>query len=335
MKVLSIIIPAFNTELYIKRCLDSLLYDRTIVGDLDIIVVDDGSTDGTARIAEDYQKEFPDSVSVVKKKNGGHGSAVNAGMRKAIGKYVKVIDSDDWVNIYDFSRFVKDLQTEDADIVVTNVRRQQLYDASSLDFLFCNEKQQKQGIEMVVKKVMDKSFFFEFSMHSMTVKRVMLKKVWGEGLLEKTFYVDQQFVAKVFSGARNFVELPLLIYMYFIGRPEQSMGAGFFKHIDDHERVLRWLLKSLDEGETTEHYKAIVSRQIVLMLDTHYQAFLDQKSIEEKKRQAFMDFDKFLRKKYPKYYNEAELTAMMKDFKSPLRKTRVGRAIIYSRRRKK
>ena len=68
MKVLSIIIPAFNTELYIKRCLDSLLYDRTIVGDLDIIVVDDGSTDGTARIAEDYQKEFPDSVSVVKKK---------------------------------------------------------------------------------------------------------------------------------------------------------------------------------------------------------------------------------------------------------------------------
>ena len=174
MKVLSIIIPAFNTELYIRRCLDSLLYDCSIADDLDIIVVDDGSTDGTASIAGEYHKEFPDCVSVIKKKNGGHGSAVNAGMKNAVGNYVKVIDSDDWVDIFDFSNFVKCLKAEDADIVVTNVRRQQLYDASALDFSFCNEKQQKRKIESVVEKIESKKFFFEFSMHSMTVKREAL-----------------------------------------------------------------------------------------------------------------------------------------------------------------
>ena len=132
MKVLSIIIPMYNTELYVERCLDSILYNESIVEFLDVIVVDDGSNDDSLSIAKEYQKLYPDSITVVKKENGGHGSAVNAGIKRATGKYVRVVDSDDWVDINNFSSYVRRLKDEDADIVVTDVRRQQLYDETEV-----------------------------------------------------------------------------------------------------------------------------------------------------------------------------------------------------------
>lgn len=329
MKVLSVIIPAYNTELYLGRCLDSLLYNEDVVKYLDIIVVDDGSVDGTAKLADKYRTLYPKSISVVRKENGGHGSAVNAGVKKAVGKYLRILDSDDWVNIDDFAKYVENLTFEEADIVVTNVRRQQLYDTSEWDFVFCTERKPVQKIEEVVGKIDEDNFFFEFSMHSMAVRTETLKKVWGEGLLEKTFYVDQQFVAKVFMCAKSFVEYPLSIYMYFIGRPEQSMGTGFFKHIDDHERVLRWLLNALENDDLPDYYKKIVARQVVLMLGTHYRAFAEQRKLGEEQKKKIMDFDEFLKTKYPEYYEKAGVGVILKQIVSPLKKNKLGRTLLY------
>ena len=317
MKVLSLVIPMYNTELYIERCLDSILYDESIVDLLDIIVVSDGSVDGSVAIAQEYQKQYPDSITVIEKENGGHGSAVNAGVKRAKGKYVRILDSDDWVNIDDFADYVKCLSKETADVVVTNVRRQVLYDDSTYDFVFCEKLAPKQKIETVVDKVMDDEFFFEFSMHSMTIKTDTLKKVWDEGLLEKTFYVDQQFVAKVFMCAKDFVEYDLLIYMYFIGRPEQSMGTGFFKHIQDHERVLRWLLKTTGDKKQPDYYKKIVSRQIELMLMTHYKAYAGQKNLAKKDKKELVDFDRFLKNNYADYYKLAGVETVFRRIMHP------------------
>ena len=94
MKLLSIAIPCYNSESYMRKCVDSLLAGGE---DVEIIIVDDGSSDGTAEIADEYAGNYPTIVKVVHQENGGHGAAVNVGIQNAEGLYFKVVDSDDWV----------------------------------------------------------------------------------------------------------------------------------------------------------------------------------------------------------------------------------------------
>ena len=95
-KYLSFVVPCYNSESYMARCIESLLPGGE---DVEIIIIDDGSKDKTVEIADAYQKQSPDLVKVIHKENGGHGSGVNAGLACARGVYFKVVDSDDWVDV--------------------------------------------------------------------------------------------------------------------------------------------------------------------------------------------------------------------------------------------
>lgn len=95
-KIISFIIPSYNVEQYLEKCLSSFLNPQAIE-QMEVIIVDDGSKDRTARIAEDYVKQYPELFRLISKENGGHGSAINAGTAAAVGRYLKVIDADDWV----------------------------------------------------------------------------------------------------------------------------------------------------------------------------------------------------------------------------------------------
>ena len=94
MKILSIAVPCYNSEAYMEKCIDSLLEGGENV---EILIVDDGSKDKTAQIADAYAAKYPTIVKAIHQENGGHGEAVNAGLRNATGAYFKVVDSDDWV----------------------------------------------------------------------------------------------------------------------------------------------------------------------------------------------------------------------------------------------
>ena len=337
MKVLTVIIPAYNTELYIERCLDSLLYHPDIIKDLELIVVNDGSSDKTLEIAANYQNEYPDTVKVINKENGGHGSTVNAGVAAATGKYLRVIDSDDWVNIIDFPEYIKNLKNEKADIVVTNYIQDILYDETTHDFIFSKKDDVSEAIDIstIANLVKKKNFFFEFSMHSMTVKTENLKRVWGEGLLEKTFYVDQQYVAKALISAKNYTKYNLDIYRYFIGRPEQSVSAGgFFDHRQDHERVLRWLLKTTKETEDKTLNK-VFTEQTYLMLKTHYDGiYLSVSKLTASEKRELLSFDKYLSANYPELHNKLRAAKHLTLRLSPLRKSHVLRGIAHAKRKR-
>ena len=94
-KKISVIIPVYNAEKYLKRCIESVI--NQTYKNLEIIMVDDGSKDNTQTIGEEYAMKYPGIVRVIKQENGGHGEAVNTGLRNARGLYYKVVDSDDWV----------------------------------------------------------------------------------------------------------------------------------------------------------------------------------------------------------------------------------------------
>ena len=95
MKLLSIAIPCYNSEAYMEKCIQSLLPGGD---EVEILVIDDGSKDRTAEIADEYQEKYPNIVRAIHQPNLGHGGAVNTGIHNAQGLYFKVVDSDDWVN---------------------------------------------------------------------------------------------------------------------------------------------------------------------------------------------------------------------------------------------
>ena len=127
MKVLSIAIPVYNTENYIKRCVDSLAI-QDIINDIEIILVNDGSKDNSIKIMNEYKAKYPESIIVVDKENGGHGSTINKALSIATGKYFRVLDSDDWFDSKNFVTFVNKLKDEDVDLIITNYRKEYVYD---------------------------------------------------------------------------------------------------------------------------------------------------------------------------------------------------------------
>ena len=96
-KCLTVTVPCYNSESYLERCVESLLKERD---GLEIILVDDGSTDRTGQLADQYARAYPDVVRVVHKKNGGHGSGVNAGLMLANGIYFKWIRTIGWTRLH-------------------------------------------------------------------------------------------------------------------------------------------------------------------------------------------------------------------------------------------
>ncbi len=107
MKLLSVAIPCYNSEAYMSKCINSLLIGGE---EVEIIIVDDGSSDRTAEIADDYAEKYPTIVKAIHQENGGHGQAVNTGIQNATGLYFKVVDSDDWVNEEAYNEILKTLE---------------------------------------------------------------------------------------------------------------------------------------------------------------------------------------------------------------------------------
>ncbi len=136
MKLLSIAIPCYNSQDYMAHCIESLLPGGE---DVEILIVNDGSKDDTAKIADEYAAKYPTIVKAIHKENGGHGSAVNTGIENATGIYFKVVDSDDWVK-------------EDAYLAILEKLRELTGGVDTLDLLISNFVYEKEGERR--KKVM-------------------------------------------------------------------------------------------------------------------------------------------------------------------------------------
>ncbi len=246
MKLLSVAIPCYNSEDYMRNCIESLLVGGE---DVEIIVVDDGSTkDRTAEIADEYAAKYPTIVKAVHKPNGGHGSAVNAGIDNATGLYFKVVDSDDWVK-------------KEAYLKVLETLREMAGGAETLDMLICNYVYEKEGEKR--KKVIqyrhslpvNRMFTWEdchhfqkghyILMHSVIFRTKLLKQC-GVRLPEHTFYVDNIYVFEPLPYVRNMYYLDVNFYRYYIGRTDQSVNEEIMiSRIDQQIKVNKIMIDYL------------------------------------------------------------------------------------------
>ncbi len=120
-KILSIVVPVYNVERYISKCLDSCIVDEHLRNRLEVIIVNDGTPDRSAEMSREYVKRYPDCFRQIDKENGGHGSAWNVGLKEATGKYIRFLDSDDWLSNLD--RLITDLDNCDSDVVLTRFNK--------------------------------------------------------------------------------------------------------------------------------------------------------------------------------------------------------------------
>ena len=246
MKLLSIGIPSYNSEKFMRKCIESLLPGGD---EVEIIIVNDGSKDSTAAIADEYAAKYPTIVKAVHQENGGHGEAVNAGLRNATGLYYKVVDSDDWVN-------------EEAYLAILKKLAELVKSGNMVDMFISNYVYEKEGKKR--KKVMQYRTAFPTEqvftwddvkflhvgqyilMHSVIYRTQMLKDC-GLKLPKHTFYVDNIYVYHPLPYVKKMYYMDVNFYRYYIGREGQSVQEQvMIGRIDQQIRVNKILIDDCD-----------------------------------------------------------------------------------------
>lgn len=239
MKDITFTVPCYNSEDYMEHCIDTLLSADERA---EIIIVDDGSTDRTGEIADNYARNYPEIVRVVHQENGGHGAGVNAGLALATGKYFKVVDSDDWLDEKELQKLLKKIQEwEKRDITVDLIICNYLYDHA-------NENKKKR---MCYKNVLKENEVCGWNsvrhfhpsqyliMHSLFYRTEVLRES-GVKLPKHTFYVDNIFSCQPLPYVKTLCYLNLDLYHYFLGREDQSVNEKvLMKRIDQQIRVTK------------------------------------------------------------------------------------------------
>ena len=229
MKILSVAIPCYNSEKYMRKCIESLLPGGE---EVEILIVDDGSKDGTAQIADEYAEKYPTIVKAIHQENGGHGEAVNAGIRNASGLYPKILKK------------LKEL----------------IAGPDTVDMIICNYVYDKIGARR--KKIMqyrhqlpvDEVFEWKsvrtrighyILMHSVIYRTNLLKECNLE-LPKHTFYVDNLFVFQPLPYVRKMYYMDVEFYHYYIGREDQSVNEQvMIGRIDQQIRVNKLMIDTM------------------------------------------------------------------------------------------
>lgn len=267
-KLLTIVVPSYNASKYLDFNLQSFLRP-SVPEKLEVIVVDDGSTDDTARIADAYHEKYPDTIKVIHKENGGHGSGINAGLRAATGKYFKVVDADDWVEhealerlldyiaSFDAANAEADTDLDSAQVQAEAKARDKA--ASGPDVIYNNYywrltdeakspdeyerkaefKEPFSGVEY--HKVYDFESIADqcyVKMHNMTIRTEILREHQIH-IDEHCYYVDMEYILYPMPYVQTIAFLPEFLYQYQIGRQGQSMDpAKMQRNATQYDHVL-------------------------------------------------------------------------------------------------
>lgn len=308
-KLLSIVVPCYNSEAYMQNCVDSLLIGGE---EVEIIIVNDGSKDSTGEIADAYAVKYPTMVKVIHQENGGHGEAVNAGLRNSSGIYFKVVDSDDWVN-------------KDAYMKLLEIMRSSVEENEQLDMLIANFIYDKQGAHhkkvMSYKNALPTNKYFTWDdvgnfyitqyilMHSVIYRTQVLRDCRLE-LPKHTFYVDNIFLFVPLPYVKKMYYADVVFYHYFIGREDQSVNeAVMIKRIDQQINVTKQMIDYFDFDKLSNKRCAMYMQNYINIMMTVSSIFLVLSKEEMNYQKKHMLWD-YLKEQNPRLYKKIRHTAM-------------------------
>lgn len=261
-KVLSIIIPTYNMEKYLRHCLQSLVTTPELMTSLEVLVINDGSKDSSSAIGHEFMDKYPETFRVIDKPNGNYGSCVNRGIQEATGKYVKVLDADDSFNNNSFEEFLSKLKDCNEDLIITD------YDFVDVNgTIFKREsypfhKEQAMDIDSICATTSFKSI----QMHALTY-RLQLIKDMKYHQTEGISYTDQEWIFLPMTGVKTVAYLPIELYLYLRGREGQTMDlkvinkslSHYFKIINNRlDELKRRKIKVSDNMEKYMYHKTML-----------------------------------------------------------------------------
>ena len=226
-KILSICVPSYNMEQYLARNIESFLVQECI-DKIEVIVVNDGSTDKTLKIANEYKDKYPGTIVVIDKKNGHYGSCVNEALKVATGKYFRIVDADDFVDGDGLKKLIKDMENLEVDCVYTQYAqicdgKFSLMDTESIDLPY--------GKEIVIDNVKLPNGIYH--MHCLSYRTQLLRDInymQSEGIC----YTDNEYVYYPLMECKTIYLEHFPFYCYLLGREGQSVDIKSIKNNFSH-----------------------------------------------------------------------------------------------------
>ena len=228
-KLLTICVCAYNMEKLLPRALESCLIPDC--AQIEVLIMNDGSTDRTGDIADEYARRYPETVLHIRKENGGWGSNLNQAVKIARGKYFKELDADDWYIKENLQKLLQTLQQTEADMVIT-------------DHVYCYPDREKANNPewkqyATQERSMSNTTPFYFPVWDAAFKTEVLKANYRD-LPEHTQYTDNLFILYILPHIKTVRFENSVLYCYMLGREGQSVGIeSLRKHFDELIKVQR------------------------------------------------------------------------------------------------
>ena len=354
-KLLSVVVPSYNASKYLDFNLQSFLRP-SVPEKLEVIVVDDGSTDDTARIADAYHEKYPETIKVIHKENGGHGSGINAGLRAATGKYFKVVDADDWVDHEALERLLDYIASFDAaaanadtdidaaqvqadvkarardkavscpDVIYNNYYWRLTDEAKSPDAYERKTEFTEPFSGVEYRKVYDFESIADrcyVKMHNMTIRTDILREHQIH-IDERCYYVDMEYILYPVPYVETIAFLPEFLYQYQIGRQGQSMNpAKMQRNATQYDHVLASIYAYYDahcREIKQPNRKKYIDRLISRFYASRIKILLSMPDASRRKNE-FITMEEVLYRDYPDIYAA--------NVNKPIRLLRGSKYVLY------
>ncbi len=249
IKLLTVIIPTYNMQEYLHRCLDSLIVQQPMRESLEVLVINDGGKDKSSIIAHEYEDRYPDTFKVIDKENDHYGSCVNRGLVEATGKYVKVLDADDWFDTGELEKLLEKLPSIDVDLIMTSYK---VVDSFGNVRFVVGQNSVVEG-EVFDFNSIPAPPVTSYAMYMVTWRTDLLRRI-NYVQTEGINYTDIEWRCKPLYEVGKSVYYPFCIYHYLLGRPGQSSeDAAMNKNVWQFETCIKSLICNRAKYNTSDY----------------------------------------------------------------------------------
>lgn len=298
-KILSLIIPTYNMEKYLDKCLASLIIaDKELMKHLEVLVIIDGATDSSSEIAHTYEARFPDIYKVIDKENGNYGSCINRGLRESTGKYVKVLDADDWFDTNIFENYLHKLLIVDVDLVLndmhtvgTDKNGYMLYNITSFF---------ESNIIYSFEEIFRVNLPRYIAMHCLAYRREKIIAM-GYKQTEGISYTDVEWIFYPMTMVRTFTCIPGVLYQYLLGRQGQTMDPAIARRQSDQ---LAKMLLELVKRRISYGKQDIYDTYMKIMMQAHNYTLYSRSNDEKIRKNILIPYDKCVHSLSVKIFKE-------------------------------
>ena len=271
-KLLSIIIPTYNMEKYLRKCLDSLIVSEENMQRLEVLVVNDGSKDSSSQIAHEYQEKYPQTFRVIDKENGNYGSCINRGLKEATGKYVKVLDADDYFDTIAFEKAITFFLDNDYDLVLTDYNK--VTEDGHVSKMF--ELPIPHNTPLTIKDLLG------FPAERMHMHRIFYQteklRIIEYHQTEGMSYTDQEWMGEPMTTVNTLYYMDINLYQYLVGREEQTINPKvLLKSVRQYFHAIYVLIELYNRYQGDAVHKKYIWWRIYSQASYLYNIFLCEK----------------------------------------------------------